>query len=81
MSDKAICNNHPTKRVPFVDNCTVSRRRIKNHVDGVSWRRLRVANMPIQLWIALLAALLGVFFRSCFTSSCRATLNLLREAR
>jgi hypothetical protein len=48
-----------------MDNSTVSKHRIKNHVDGVpthpSWRGLRLANMPMQLWIVLLAALLGGF--------------------
>jgi len=50
---------------PFVDNWTVSKHRNKDHVEAAqahpSWRGLRLANMPIRLWLVLLAALLGGF--------------------
>jgi hypothetical protein len=38
---------------------------MKSHTDGVqshpSWRGLRLANMPMRLWMVLLAVLLGGF--------------------
>jgi|SRR5580700_8825366 hypothetical protein len=65
MTDIAILQQSFTTRVPFVDNCTVSKPRMKSHTDGVqshpSWRGLRLANMPMRLWMVLLAVLLGGF--------------------
>jgi hypothetical protein len=65
MTDVAILQQSFTTRVPFVDNCTVSKPRMKSHTDGVqshpSWRGLRLANMPMRLGMVLLAVLLGGF--------------------
>jgi hypothetical protein len=65
MSVTAILQQSSFYEGPFVDNCTVSKHRIKNHADGLqahpSWRGLRLANMPLLLWIVLLAAVIGGF--------------------
>lgn len=43
----------------------MSKHRNKDHVEAdqahPSWRGLRLANMPMRLWLVLLAALLGGF--------------------
>jgi hypothetical protein len=59
-------NNHRATDERFVDNCKMSNRSKKDHVQSdqahPSWLGLRLANTPIRLWLVWLAALLLAAF-------------------